>query len=141
MLTKDSTSQYSNVVGMSRKGLEAEYKKLWGEEPPPNTRTKQLRDFIMAEIGKQQTTTNNIEKKTERLRGNIKHYLKPGEERVREFKHKKWKVRGLPGGKVECEGVQYESLSAIAIAITGYKVSGPDFFGVTGKNKGRFGRG
>jgi hypothetical protein len=139
MLANKEVSQRASLAAMGREKLKAEYKRLFGLKPPAGMQVAQLRTSIEKKMTEGQTTINGERKKIEEVGGRIKYFLKPGEMIVRPYKRKDWKIRGLPDWKFECEGVIYESVTAIAVAITGRnRISGPDFFGFVGENKGRF---
>ncbi len=57
----------------------------------------------------------------------------PGSRLVRIWRERAHEVTVLAGGRFRYEGVDYDSLSEVARAITGTRWSGPRFFGLTGR--------
>ncbi|MBT3954831.1 MAG: DUF2924 domain-containing protein [Elusimicrobiaceae bacterium] len=58
-----------------------------------------------------------------------KYHLREGTEIIKNYKGVEYKVKVLADNELFYDGQTYQTLSAVAKAICGSKVSGPDFFG------------
>jgi hypothetical protein len=63
----------------------------------------------------------------------IKYELKTGTELIKTYKDTEYKVIVIGPKEFEYKGQKYTTLSAVAKAICGLKVSGPDFFNLNNK--------
>ena len=63
--------------------------------------------------------------------------IKPGTKFIREWNGRTHEVIGMADGRYLYNGNAYRSLSVIAREITGTRWSGPTFFGLNAKGKGR----
>ena len=122
--------------------LKQQWRDLFGREPPPFSRT-----FIQSRLGYRiqelaygglkPETVARLEAIGEQLDGGnaiirrIRHHNKPiaGTRLIREWKGVEQTVTVLPDG-YEWQGRPYQSLSAIARAITGTRWNGWTFFGM-----------
>ncbi|MDR1338022.1 MAG: DUF2924 domain-containing protein [Rickettsiales bacterium] len=64
-----------------------------------------------------------------------KYNLTPGAEIIKTFRGLEFRITVANNGDFLYDGRTYKSLSAIAKEISGIKVSGPDFFGLSNKNQ------
>ena len=71
-----------------------------------------------------------------RIRGELVQ-LVPGTVLTRDFLGVEYRVTTLPDGQYEYNGKPYRSLTAIANEISGTRWSGPAFFGLREKSKGK----
>ena len=63
-----------------------------------------------------------------------KYQFKSGTQNIKKYKGKEYIVHIDTPNQFSYNGQQYKSLSAVALAICGNKVSGYDFFGLNNKN-------
>lgn len=63
-----------------------------------------------------------------------KYRLKPGTQLIKKYKGKQLVVDVISMNKFAFNGKVYDALSTISTEVTGYKTSGYDFFGFSGKH-------
>lgn len=59
-----------------------------------------------------------------------KYRIKPGTRMIKKYKGREYTIEALGNDTFRYNGAIYKTLSAIAMTITGHKVSGYDFFGL-----------
>ncbi len=58
-----------------------------------------------------------------------KYHVKPGTQLIKKYRGQEYIIDAIANDMFRYKGATYKSLSAIAMIITGHKVSGYDFFG------------
>lgn len=64
-----------------------------------------------------------------------KYHIKPGTHLIKKYHGREYVIETLGDDSFRYNGTTYKTLSAVAMAITGHKVSGYDFFGFNNKRK------
>ena len=148
--------------GLETKALQARWLEVYGKEPPSRVRAGLLRLGISYRLqekafgGLKPQTVRHLRKLAAELRADraskqaepagtnaaIPHWpaertlLSPGTQLMREWNGSTEVVDVVSNGYTWREKT-YRTLSAVAVAITGTKWSGPKFFGLRGMAKGR----
>lgn len=148
--------------GLQTKGLQVRWLEVYGKEPPSRIRAGLLRLGISYRLqekafgGLKPQAVRHLRKLAAELRAEraSKHaepdgtncttphwpaertLLSPGTQLMREWNGSTEVVDVVTGGYA-WRGDTYRTLSAVAVAITGTKWSGPKFFGLTDGSKGR----
>ncbi len=140
--TASVLAQLAALGTASTPALKAQWRALFGAEPPPFSRPY-LQSHLAYRIqelaygGLRPETVQRLEALGERLDGGkpqvrrVRQDDRPiaGTRLVREYQGVEHTVSVLPDG-YEWQGRPYRSLSAIARAITGTRWNGPSFFGL-----------
>ena len=129
-----SASGLTDLERATRDDLVAEWTRLFGAPPPPNTGQLLMRRLIAYE--RQARAQGGLAPALRRrlkllASGKSSRTPAPGAQLVREWNGERHVVNVVTGG-FEWRGDTYASLSAIAEAITGANWSGPRFFGLGG---------
>ncbi len=137
-------AQISELKGMNSEQLRTKWKELFGTVPPQVNRNYLQRRLTYRvqelALGGDPTVDKRLEAQSKQHRQDHARkdarMLKPlaGSRLVRQYKGVEHHVTVLPDG-FEHNGIKYKSLTRVACEITGSWVSGPAFFGLTGKAK------
>ncbi|MEM6537553.1 MAG: DUF2924 domain-containing protein [Pseudomonadota bacterium] len=126
----------SGLDGKPHGELKAQYKELTGDAPPKRIGRSLLTLAVAYEIQRagHKHKVDRVHRKLAKIaktRGYLKKRprMKPGGRLVREWRGKTYEVYVAEDG-VFLDGERFQSLSAVAFAITGAKWNGPRFFGL-----------
>jgi len=132
-------SELDGLPALDRRTLIEKWRTLYGTEPPVGSQNKFLLQAIAYRMqeqalgGLKPATHRFLEKAGEdnasRQRILPAVSIKPGTRLLREWHGVTYEVIIMENG-VQCNGKRYRSLSAVALAITGARWSGPLFFGL-----------
>ena len=136
-------ARWRSLSEMDRRDLRCEWMNVFGN-PSPNylslnfMRKALIWQFQAVAIGDLKPSTRKFLDSYFAGRRNIapKVTITPGAQLIREWNGRRYLVNATDQG-FEFDGQDYPSLTAIAQKITGAKWSGPRFFGLHAKNRGR----
>jgi hypothetical protein len=160
-LTKRSREDVEREIAaleqLDTKALQQRWRELYRTEPPPKIQSRLLRLAVAYRIqekafgGLKASSKRQMRAHLDAMRGsttarparipNPAIRLAPGTQLVREWNGSTVSVDVIDGGFI-WKGTTYRTLSAVAVAITGTKWSGPKFFGLAatgGKQRARTG--
>lgn len=146
-MQKETTlSQIARLPQMSAPELRVLWQELFDNTPPHINKAYLQRRLAYRiqelALGGDEAVDKRLDaldkqKVTDRAMQKSSRYMKiaPGTRLLREYKGVEHHVTALADGQFEYNGKRYASLSKLACEITGTWMSGPAFFGLTGKTK------